>query len=152
PEHKMGEINVWGRTKDYVVIGLGASDLDDYLRDAAAEQGRSLKPDAEPEKGFYYRSVHFNFAKLGVPALDTDDGLEYVGKPEGYGKQKKDEYTANIYHQPSDQVDPAWDMTGYAEQAKLLMAIGYRIANADKFREWKPGNEFKAIRDKALKK
>jgi Zn-dependent M28 family amino/carboxypeptidase len=157
-EKTLANINVddnlplWGRTKDVIVIGLGASDLDDYLRDAAAEQGRSLVPDAEPEKGFYYRSDHFNFAKVGVPALDTDDGLDYVGKPAGFGKQKKDEYTRNIYHQPSDQVDPAWDMTGYAEQAKLLMAIGYRVANATTFPEWKPGNEFKAIRDQALKK
>ena len=75
---------MWGRTKDVIVIGLGASDLDDYLRDAATEQGgRVLVPDAEPEKGFYYRSDHFNFAKAGVPALDTDDGLDYVGKPAG---------------------------------------------------------------------
>ena len=73
--------NMWGRTKDVTVIGLGASDLDDYARDAAAEQGRALRPDAEPEKGFYYRSDHFNFAKVGVPALDPDAGVEFVGKP-----------------------------------------------------------------------
>jgi len=143
---------MWGRTSDIIVIGLGASDLDDYLRDAAGEQGRSLKPDAEPEKGFYYRSDHFNFAKVGVPALDTDDGLDYIGKPTDFGKKKKDEYTSTNYHQPSDQVDPNWELSGYAEQAKLLMAIGYRIANADKFPEWKPGNEFKSVRDKAFKK
>src|SRR5262245_4229731 len=143
---------MWGRTKDIVVIGLGASDLDDYLRDAAAEQGRTLVPDAEPEKGLYYRSDHFNFAKVGVPALDTDDGLDYIGKPAGFGKQKKDEYTDHIYHQPSDQVDPAWDMSGYVEQAKLLMAVGYRVANAATFPDWKPGNEFRATREQSLKK
>ena len=143
---------MWGRTKDVIVIGLGASDLDDYLRDAAAEQGRVLVPDAEPEKGFYYRSDHFNFAKVGVPALDTDDGLDYIGKPAGFGKKKKDEYTANDYHSPSDEVKPDWDLTGLAEQAKLLLAVGYRVAQADKFPEWKPGNEFKARRDQMLKK
>jgi Zn-dependent M28 family amino/carboxypeptidase len=143
---------MWGRTKDVIVIGLGASDLDDYLREAAAEQGRVLKPDAEPEKGFYYRSDHFNFAKVGVPALDTDDGVEYLGKPEGYGKQKKDEYTANDYHQPSDQVRPDWDLSGYAEQAQLLMAVGYRVANAERMPEWKPGNEFRAVREKSIKR
>ena len=144
---------MWGRTKDVIVIGLGASDLDDYLRNAAAEQGgRYLKPDAEPEKGFYYRSDHFNFAKAGVPALDTDDGLEYVGKPAEFGKQKKDEYTKNDYHSPSDEVKPDWDLTGLAEQAKLLFAVGYRVAQADRFPEWKPGNEFKTIRDKTLRK
>jgi len=143
---------MWGRTKDVIVIGLGASELDDYLRDAAAEQGRVLKPDAEPEKGFYYRSDHFNFAKVGVPALDTDDGLDYIDKPADFGQKKKDEYTANDYHAPSDEVKPDWDLSGFAEQAKLLMTVGYRVAQADKFPEWKPGNEFKAMREKALKK
>jgi len=143
---------MWGRTKDVIVIGLGASELDDYLRDAAAEQGRVLKPDAEPEKGFYYRSDHFNFAKVGVPALDTDDGLDYIDKPADFGKKKKDEYTANDYHAPSDEVKPDWDLSGFAEQARLLMAVGYRVAQADTFPQWKPGNEFKAVRDKMLKK
>jgi len=139
---------MWGRTKDVIVIGLGASDLDDYLRAAATEQGRVLVPDAEPEKGFYYRSDHFNFAKVGVPALDTDDGLDYTGKPPDFGKKKKDDYTNNDYHSPSDEVKPDWDLSGLAEQAKLLMAVGYRVAETDKFPEWKAGSEFKAIRDK----
>ena len=143
---------MWGRTKDVIVIGLGASELDDYLRDAAAEQGRTLRPDAEPEKGFYYRSDHFNFAKVGVPALATDDGLEYVDKPADFGQTKKAEYTASAYHAPGDAVNPGWDLSGYAEQAKLLMAVGYRVANADRFPEWRPGNEFRAIRDKSLKR
>jgi Zn-dependent M28 family amino/carboxypeptidase len=154
----LADINVddnlpmWGRTKDVIVIGLGASDLDDYLRDGAGEQGRTLVPDAEPEKGLYYRSDHFNFAKVGVPALDTDDGLDYVGKPADFGKKMKDEYTATIYHRPNDQVDPRWELGGYAEQAKLLMAVGFRVANADRFPEWKVGNEFKAVRDQAIKR
>jgi Zn-dependent M28 family amino/carboxypeptidase len=143
---------MWGRTRDIIVIGLGASDLDDYLRDAAAEQGRVLVADAEPEKGYYYRSDHFSFAKFGVPALDTDDGLQYVGKPAEFGKQKKDYYTNEDYHSPSDEVKPDWDLSGLAEQAQLLMAVGYRVAQADRFPEWKPGNEFKAIREQSLKK
>ena len=141
---------MWGRTRDVIVIGLGASDLDDYLREAAAEQGRTLSPDAEPEKGFYYRSDHFNFAKVGVPALYADDGVQYVGKPDNFGREKKDFYTANDYHSPSDEVKPDWDLSGYAENLELLMAVGVRVANADRFPEWKPGNEFKAIRDKML--
>jgi len=143
-------LSMIGRTSDEIVIGLGASDLDDYLRDAAAELGKTLKPDAEPEKGFYYRSDHFNFAKVGVPALDADKGSDVIGKPAGWGQQQKDEYTAHIYHSPQDQVMADWDMAGYAEDAKLLFAVGYRVAQADKFPEWKPGNEFKAIRDKSL--
>jgi Zn-dependent M28 family amino/carboxypeptidase len=145
-------INQWGRTKDLTVIGLGASDLDDYAQAAAAEQSRVLKPDAEPEKGFYYRSDHFNFAKKGVPAFDPDAGIEFIGKPDGYGKEKRDEYTNRDYHAPSDEVKPDWDLAGAAEDGKLFMAIGYRVANADTFPEWKPGNEFRAVREKSVGK
>jgi len=148
----MDGVNQWGRTKDITVVGLGASDLDDYLRDAAGEQGRTLRPDAEPEKGFYYRSDHFNFAKQGVPALYTEAGIDYVGKPPEYGRQKRDEYTNRDYHAPSDEVKPDWDLSGAREDAQLLLAVGYRVAQADKYPEWKPGNEFKAKRDAMLKK
>jgi Zn-dependent M28 family amino/carboxypeptidase len=145
-------INQWGRTKDFTVIGMGASDLDDYLKAAAAEQGRVLRPDPEPEKGFYYRSDHFNFAKRGVPALDPDAGIDFVGKDPGYGKAKRDEYTEKDYHAPSDQMKPDWDLSGAVEDAELLLAVGYRVANADRIPEWQPGNEFKATRDASLKK
>jgi Zn-dependent M28 family amino/carboxypeptidase len=145
-------INQWGKTKDISVVGLGASDLDDYLRQAAQEQGRTITPDPEPEKGFYYRSDHFNFAKQGVPALDPDSGVDYIGKSAEWGKAKRDEYTDKDYHAPSDQVKPDWDLSGAVEDAQLLMAVGYRVANADKLPEWKPGNEFKAKRDAMLKK
>ena len=145
-------VNQWGRTRDITVIGMGASDLDDYLRDAAAEQGRTLRPDPESEKGFYYRSDHFNFAKQGVPALYTDTGVEFVGKPPEYSQQKRDEYTNNDYHAPSDEIKPDWDLTGAIDDAQLLFLVGYRVANAGTFPEWKPGNEFKATRDAMLKK
>ena len=144
-------VNQWGRTRDITVIGMGASDLDDYLRDAAAEQGRTLRPDPEAEKGFYYRSDHFNFAKQGVPALYVDTGVEFIGKPADYSKQKRDEYTEKDYHAPSDEVKPDWDLTGAAEDAQLMMLVGYRVANADRMPEWKPGNEFRAKREQMLK-
>jgi Zn-dependent M28 family amino/carboxypeptidase len=143
-------INQWGRTKDLTVIGLGASDLDDYARAAADEQGRVLRPDAEPEKGFYYRSDHFNFAKKGVPALDPDSGIDFIGKPADYGQKKRDEWTTVDYHTPSDEVKADWDLAGAAEDGRIFFAIGYRLAQADRFPEWKPGNEFKSIRDKML--
>ena len=145
-------VNQWGRTKDLTVVGMGASDLDDYLKAAADEQGRVLRPDPEPEKGFYYRSDHFNFAKQGVPALDPDSGIDFVGKDPAYGKTKRDEYTNNDYHAPSDEIKPDWDLTGAADDAELLFAVGYRVANAAKMPEWKPGNEFKAKREESLKK
>jgi Zn-dependent M28 family amino/carboxypeptidase len=148
----MDSWNVSGRTKDLTLVGLGASDLDDYIREAAAEQGRVVKGDAEPEKGFYYRSDHFNFAKEGVPALAPEGGVDFIGKPADYGQKVREEWTANRYHKPADVVRPDWDLTGAREDLKVYFAVGYRVAQADKIPEWKPGNEFKAKRDAMLKK
>jgi Zn-dependent M28 family amino/carboxypeptidase len=145
-------INQWGRTKDVSVVGLGASELDDYLRQAAQEQGRTITADPEPEKGYYYRSDHFNFAKQGVPALYPDSGVDYIGKSPEWGQAKREEYTAKDYHAPSDQVKPDWDLSGAAEDAQLMFAVGYRVANAERIPEWKPGNEFKAKRDAMMRK
>jgi Zn-dependent M28 family amino/carboxypeptidase len=146
----MDALNTTGRTKDLTIVGLGASELDDYARAAAKEQGRVLKPDAEPEKGFYYRSDHFNFAKKGVPALTVDEGVDYVGKPASFSEQVRARWTADIYHKPQDEVTPEWDLSGLAEDVQLLFAVGYRVAEADRFPAWAPGNEFKAIRDAQL--
>jgi Zn-dependent M28 family amino/carboxypeptidase len=140
----MDGLNVHGRTKDLILVGFGASDLDEYAIDAAGEQGRVIRPDAEPEKGFYYRSDHFNFAKEGVPALDPDGGIEYVGKPADYGRRVKDDYTEHRYHKPRD-------LSGAREDLKVFFAIGYRVAQADKYPGWKPGNEFRAKREAMLK-
>jgi len=148
----MDGLNVYGRTKDIILIGLGNSELDDYVKAAAAEQGRVVRGDAEPEKGFYYRSDHFNFAKQGVPALDPDEGIEFIGKPAGYGQRVRDDYTQNRYHKPSDEVLPDWDLAGAAEDLQLLFAVGYRVAEADRYPEWRPGTEFKAKRDAMLKR
>ena len=148
----MDGLNVYGRTKDLTLVGYGASDLDDYTRDAAGEQGRVIRPDAEPEKGGFYRSAHFNFAKQGIPALDPDAGVDYIGKPPDYGQKVRDDYTAHTYHQPSDVVKPDWDLSGARDDLTVFFAVGYRVAEADKFPEWKPGNEFKARRDAMLKK
>ena len=145
-------VNQWGRTKDITVIGMGASDLDDYLQAVASEQGRVLRPDPEAEKGFYYRSDHFNFAKQGVPALYIDTGTDYPGKPVSYSQEKRDEYTSRDYHAPSDEVKPDWDLSGAVEDNMLLFLVGYRVANAEKMPEWKPGNEFKATREAMLQK
>jgi Zn-dependent M28 family amino/carboxypeptidase len=147
----MDVLNTAGPTEDLTVIGLGASDLDDYATAAAAEQGRKLRPDAEPEKGFYYRSDHFNFAKQGVPAFYSEAGVDFAGKPGDYGMRKRNEYTETRYHKPQDEIQPDWDMTGAVEDLKLFLTMGYRIAEAQKFPEWKPGNEFRATREKQMK-
>ena len=148
----MDGLNQWGRTRDVVIVGYGNSTLDDTLVEAASAQGRVVKPDAEPEKGFFYRSDHFEFAKQGVPALYTDEGTEFIGKPEGYGMQKRKEYTDRDYHKVSDDVKPDWDLSGAVEDLRLLFQIGYRVAQGEKWPEWKTGAEFKARRDEAMKR
>jgi Zn-dependent M28 family amino/carboxypeptidase len=148
----MDGINQWGRTSDFTVIGLGNSTLDDVLADVLKAEGRTVRPDAEPEKGFYYRSDHFEFAKQGVPALDIDAGTEFVGKPAGYGMQKRDEYTDKDYHKPSDEVKPDWDLSGAVDDARVLFKVGYAVAQADALPQWKAGTEFKAKRDSMMTK
>jgi Zn-dependent M28 family amino/carboxypeptidase len=148
----MDGMNQWGRTSDLGVIGLGNSTLDDVLLKAVTPRGRTLTPDAEPEKGFYYRSDHFEFAKQGVPALYIKGGMQYIGKPTDFGKQKREEYTANDYHKPSDEVKPDWDLSGAVEDAQMLFEVGFRVAQASKWPEWKPGTEFKAKREAMLQK
>jgi Zn-dependent M28 family amino/carboxypeptidase len=147
----MDGLNQWGRTRDIILIGLGNSTLDDVVRDVARSQGREVKPDAEPEKGLFYRSDHFEFAKQGVPALDPEAGIDYIGKPPGYGKQKRDEYTVNDYHNVTDEIKPDWDLSGAVEDLRLLFEVGYRVANDPRLPEWKPGTEFKAKREATLK-
>jgi len=145
--------NVFAPSKDVTVIGMGASDLDDYLQQAAQEQGRTLRPDPEAEKGYYYRSDHFNFAKQGVPALYIESGHDAAGdKPADYLKKKLDDYEAHDYHAPSDVVKPDWDLSAAAQDGQLVFAVGYRVANAGKWPEWKPGNEFRAKREEMLRK
>jgi len=147
----MDGVNQWGRTKDVTMVGDDNSTLVDLLREAAAAQGRTVNPDPESEKGFYYRSDHFEFAKQGVPALYPDSGTDYVGKDANYSKQKRDEYTSKDYHKVSDEIKPDWDLTGAVDDAQLLTMIGYRVAQTVKYPEWKAGTEFKAKRDESLK-
>ena len=147
----MDGVNQWGRTKDVTMVGDDTSTLIDLLRETASAQGRTVNPDPEPEKGFYYRSDHFEFAKQGVPALYIDSGQDYIGKDPTYSKQKRDEYTAKDYHKVSDEIKPDWDLAGAVEDAQMLTWIGYRVAQGDKVPEWKPGTEFKAKRDEMMR-
>lgn len=149
----MDGLNTWGKTSDIMVMGYGASDLDDYARAAAEEQGgRVLRADAEPEKGYYYRSDHFNFAKVGVPAFYPGAGITFVGKDSTYGMEKRAEFVTNHYHKPSDDIKPTWDLSGAVQDAQLYYKIGYRVAIAPTWPEWKVGNEFRAVREASLKK
>jgi Zn-dependent M28 family amino/carboxypeptidase len=146
----MDGMNPWGRTKDIVVIGLGNSTLDDIVREVAQRQSRVARPDPEPEKGFFYRSDHFEFAKQGVPALFPDVGTDFVGKPPGFGMQKRNEYTERDYHKVSDEIKPDWDFSGAVEDLQLLLQVGIQVSQAERFPEWKPGTEFKAKREAML--
>ena len=142
-------INLWGQTSDLISIGMGQSTLDDLLVEVARARGRTVGPDAEPEKGYYYRSDHFEFAKQGVPALDPKSGRQYIDKPADYAKQKQDEYTEKNYHKVSDEVKPDWDLSGAVEDLRFL-EVGYRVAEGDRFPEWKPDSEFRAGREAML--
>jgi Zn-dependent M28 family amino/carboxypeptidase len=144
-------VNQWGRTSDIVVIGLGNTTLEDVAAEVALGQGRTVEPDAEPEKGYFYRADHFEFAKKGVPAFYTDSGVDYIDKPEGYGQQKREAFTANDYHKVTDEVKPDWDLAGAVEDTRLLFLMGYGVAQSDRWPEWKPGTEFKALREEMLR-
>jgi Zn-dependent M28 family amino/carboxypeptidase len=147
----MDGLNPWGRTSDLEVIGWGNNTLEDWLADAAQTQRRTLSPDSEPEKGRYYRSDHFEFAKVGVPALDFRGGTNVLGKPTGYRKAKGDEYTVRDYHKVSDAIKPDWDLAGAAEDVQLVFQVAWRAANDPKWPEWKSGSEFKARREAMLR-
>jgi Zn-dependent M28 family amino/carboxypeptidase len=144
-------MNVWGKTHDITEIGEGKSTLDEVVTDVAEQQGRIVRADPEPEKGFYYRSDHFSFAKVGIPAFDPEAGIDFVGKPDGWGLRKRQEYTANDYHKPSDVIKPDWDLSGAVQDCRLYFLVGLRVANAPKMPGWKPKAEFKAIRETSLR-
>lgn len=150
-EINMDELNVWGKTKDMTIVGLGNSTLDDTTAAVLKAHGRTVTPDAEPEKGHYYRSDHFEFARQGVPALEPDSGTEYIGKPADYGKQKEDRFDEYDYHKPSDEVKPDWDLSGAIDDLRVLFETGYYVVQSAQYPNWKDGNEFKAKRDEMMK-
>lgn len=143
-------INVWGPTHDLVVIGKGNSTLEDLLEEAAGRHGRRLSPDPEPEKGYYFRADHFEIAKLGVPALYLEPGLDYVGRAPEFGRERREDYTNHDYHKPSDVIKAGWDLSGAVEDLELLREVGLMVAGAQRWPEWKAGSEFRSIREAML--
>jgi Zn-dependent M28 family amino/carboxypeptidase len=143
-------VNIFGRTKDITMIGLGKSSLDGWVTGIAAAQGRIVKPDQFPDRGFFYRSDQFALARIGVPAAYFDDGVEVVGKPEGWGRAQQEKYEATDYHQPSDELRPDWDLSGAIEDTQLCFYLGAKVANDPRLPAWNPGDEFEAARKKAL--
>ncbi len=138
--------NIWGRTTDVRQIGRGKSSLDATLDRFAAEQGRAVEPEEFPDKGYYYRSDQFSFAKVGIPAIYLDEGTHFVGRPEGWGVAAIDAWLENDYHQLSDEITPEWDLSGAVEDDRLLFRVGYHLAESDDRPTWTPGDEFAAAR------
>ena len=143
----MDVLNVLGRTGDLTVVGMGQSSLDELAARIAGDRGRTLRPDPEPEKGFYYRSDHFEFAKVGVPAFNPDGGVEFLDKEEGWGLEMRERYTAEDYHQVSDDVKDYWDLAGGVDDLELFHAMGLELANSRDWPEWSDSSEFRAIRE-----
>lgn len=148
----MDGLNRFGKTKDMVVVGQGQSELEDYLKEAIEKTGGYLSFDTHTEAGYYYRSDHFNFAKVGIPALFANNGVDVVGKGKEYGESLENEYTSKNYHQPSDNYDAkTWTGDGAINDLKLLFTIGRRMGFENSFPKWKEGSEFKLIREKSNK-
>jgi Zn-dependent M28 family amino/carboxypeptidase len=143
----MDALNTWGATRDITVVGLGNSELDDYAEAAARAQERTVIADPEPEKGYYYRSDHFEFAKQGVPALYTDPGIDMIEGGEAAGRAELEAYTNERYHKPNDEYDEDWDLSGAVQDLQFFFMVGWRLANEDSWPNWREGSEFRATRD-----
>jgi Zn-dependent M28 family amino/carboxypeptidase len=139
-----------GPTRDVSVIGYGASELEPYLERAAAKQDRVLREEPTPENGFFYRSDHFNFAKVGVPALYFKLGIEDREKGAEWAKAQAAEFTALHYHKPSDEFRPGTDLRGGLQDLELLFDIGSTLAREKRFPNWYATSEFRAARDRSL--
>jgi Zn-dependent M28 family amino/carboxypeptidase len=141
---------IWflGPMKDLTIVGYGQSELDEYAEEAAQAQGRYIIPDPQPEKGFFFRSDHFNFARVGVPALYASGESEQAVKGEAWTQEQNTAWTQQHYHQPSDEYLPEeWKFKGMVNDAELLFSVGHRLANEEYFPQWKEGSEFKATRE-----
>jgi len=144
-------MNVWGKARDIEDVSYGFSTMDNLLAAAAKRQGRTAILNSRPEKGAIYRADNFEFSKAGVPSLYIGKGEHLLSRPEN-APLRSDEFDSKDYHQVTDEVHADWDLSGAVQDVDLLFEVGYQVANADKFPEWKPGNEFKPKRDAMLKK
>jgi Peptidase family M28 len=142
--------NIWGHTHDITYIGLGKSSISELVSMIADEQGRVTKPDQFPDRGSFYRSDQFNFAKIGVPAMYLRTGTDFVDRPPEWGREQQNHYTNVNYHQPTDEYDPSWNLEGMVSDATLGFWVGLAVANADEMPSWNAGDEFEAARLEAL--
>ena len=143
--------NIWGKTRDVAYIGKGKTTLDPLVDQVAGRQGRKVKPDEFPDRGHFYRSDQFSFARVGVPGLYLNAGTDFVGRPANWGREQHEAYEATHYHQPSDQIQPDWNFDWMIDDAVLGFTIGVALANADQMPAWVPGDEFEAARKASQK-
>lgn len=144
----MDGITTWGPMKDLTVVGYGQSELEDIATDVAEMQGRYIIPDPDPGKGYFFRSDHFQFAKVGIPALYASGSSEHMTKGKAYIDSLNQVYLSTQYHRPQDEYQPDfWTFDGMALDGELMMEVGYRVANSEGWPNWKEGSEFKSIRD-----
>ncbi len=155
-KHIVGGINIdadlpIGHAHDLVLVGNGASEMEDYLAAALKDQNRVISPDPEPEKGHFYRSDHISLAKVGVPMLDPDGGFDLVDGGKAAGQAARDDYREHRYHQPSDEFDPSWNLDGLVDDMNALYAVGEALGDSDAWPNWHQDSEFRAIRDESPK-
>ncbi len=141
---------IWGRMRDLTYIGYGKSSLDAVVEEVARFQQRTVTPDQFPDRGYFYRSDQFNFARIGVPALYLDGGTDIIGQPAGWGEEQINKFTNVDYHQPSDELTDSWNFDGMVRDAQANFLVGLRIANADAMPTWNAGDEFEAARLQSL--
>jgi Zn-dependent M28 family amino/carboxypeptidase len=146
----MDALQVYGPTHDVVVVGYGSSELEDILREKAKRQGRVVEPEEHPERGYYYRSDHFNLAKKGAPMLYAKSGSDHTERGGDYLTAKSDEYLRNRYHSPRDEIDEDWDLRGLVQDIELYFGIGLEVADSDNWPNWYEDNEFRSIRERSL--
>ncbi|MFK7970751.1 MAG: M28 family metallopeptidase [Bacteroidia bacterium] len=145
----MDGMNINGPMNDVTVYGYGQSELEDLLKVEAAVQGRYVQAEQEPEKGLYFRSDHFCFAKVGVPALNAKGGYDHKTRGKEYAQARRDDYTANHYHRPSDEYSrETWNFQGMQQDAELYLGLGYRLAQSNAWPAWRDGSEFKKARNR----
>ncbi len=142
--------NVWGRTRDVIVYGLGKSELDDWLAEGARTQGRTIRGEQDLRAGWFYRSDQISFARVGVPAIWFKSGVDFIDRPEGWGEERYAEWIERHYHQPSDEVDESWVLDGLVEDAQLGFMLGAAVATSDVTPRWYPGDEFEGVRQRVL--
>ena len=142
--------NIWGRTRDVTLVGLGKSSVDAFVLPLAAAQGRAVKPDPMPERGMFYRQDGFQFARQGVPVAYLGSGLDYRDRPDGWGRKQRDEWVETHYHRPNDELVDTWDLSGAVEDTRLYFELGVALANAPAMPEWTKGDEFEAARKRSL--